>query len=201
VDVILAGLGNYGSGIARHLLDRGKTVIGVDFEPEALEKWRSRGMIVLYGDMGDPEIHEQLPIDKARWIVSTVRSKDLNLALLHLLRNRGYGGRIALAAANETEAGLFREAGADVVLRPFIDAAEQAADALTYATDVLPAGIDWPVTFQEIRLESASVFAGKTLKAIPLRSATHVSVLAVSRAGRVYSDPGPVISRSSLGID
>ena len=33
VDVILVGLGNYGSGIAEKLLQQNKTLIGVDFDP------------------------------------------------------------------------------------------------------------------------------------------------------------------------
>jgi hypothetical protein len=47
VDVILVGLGRYGSGLAEDLLRRRKSIIGVDFDPSALEKWRSRGVDVL----------------------------------------------------------------------------------------------------------------------------------------------------------
>jgi len=190
-DAILVGLGNYGSGLAERLLDRKMKIIGVDFDPQALERWRARGVPVLYGDMADPDLYEQLPVNRVRWVVSTVRSKDVNLVLLHLLRYRGYDVKVALTAANEEEASLYRQAGAHVVLRPFTDAAEQGADALTYATDILPERVDWPVTFQEIRVRSGSVFAGQSLRNIPLRSAAGVSVLAVSRAGRVHYDPQP----------
>ncbi len=141
--------------------------------------------------MGDPDLYEQLPVNRVRWVVSTVRSKDVNLGLLHLLRYRGYDVKVALTAANEGEASLYRQAGAHVVLRPFTDAAEQGADALTYATDILPERVDWPVTFQEIRVTSNSIFAGRSLRNIPLRSVAGVSVLAVSRAGRVHYDPDP----------
>ncbi len=190
-DAIVVGLGNYGSGLAERLLDRKMKIIGVDFDPQALERWRARGVPVLYGDMADPDLYEQLPVNRVRWVVSTVRSKDVNLALLHLLRYRGYDVKVALTAANEQEAALYRQAGAHVVLRPFTDAAEQGADALTYATDILPERVDWPVAFQEIRVRSGSVFAGQSLRNIPLRSAAGVSVLAVSRAGRVHYDPQP----------
>lgn len=191
VDVVLLGLGNYGSGLAEHLLRRKKSVIGVDFDPRALERWRSRGMTVLYGDVADPEIHEQLPIDKARWVVSTVRSRDLNLALLQHYKNRRYGARVALTAVNQAEADLFEKSGAQVVFRPFIDAAEQACDALTHAMEVLPESINWPIAFREVRIQSGAVCAGEKVRNMPLRSATGASILAVSRAGRVYFDPGP----------
>ena len=191
VDVVLLGLGNYGSGLAEYLLRRNKTVTGVDFDPRALEKWRARGMNVLYGDMADPEIHEHLPLRRARWVASTVRFKDPSLALVQNLKNRGYSGKIALAATNEEEAQAFEEAGAHVVFRPFIDAAEQAADALTHAMDILPENVDWPVAFREVRIRPEASVVGQTIRDIPLRAIRGVTVLAVSRAGRVHYNPGP----------
>ncbi|MFP4000117.1 MAG: cation:proton antiporter [Desulfobacterales bacterium] len=191
VDVVLVGLGTYGSGFAEYLLRRNKSVLGVDFDPTALDKWRRLGLSVLYGDIGDPEIHEHLPLSRAQWVVSTVRDRELNLALLRSLRSGGYNVKIALTAANEKEAEAFEKAGARVVFRPFIDAAEQAADSLTQAMDMLPEKVDWPVAFREVRIRTESSVAGRTIRNIPLRSATGVSILAVSRAGRVYYDPGP----------
>jgi Kef-type K+ transport system membrane component KefB/Trk K+ transport system NAD-binding subunit len=191
VDVVLVGLGNYGRNLAEHLVGRKKSVVGVDFNPHALETWRARGLAVLYGDVGDPELHEHLPLDRSHWVVSTVRSRELSLALLNLLRQRRYEGKVALTAATPDEAALYKEAGAHVVLRPFADAAEQAADALTYAMDLFPSQIDWPIAFREIRLRAGSVFTGQSIRQIPLRSATGTSILAVSRAGRVHYDPDP----------
>jgi Kef-type K+ transport system membrane component KefB/K+/H+ antiporter YhaU regulatory subunit KhtT len=191
VDVILVGLGNYGSGIAEYLLRRNKVVLGIDFDPGALDKWREQGLSILYGDMGDPEIHEHLPIDKARWVISTVRSKELNLALLHNFRKEGSDCRLALTAANEEEAEAFKNAGAHLVFRPFADAAEQAADALTYAMDFLPENINWPISFLEVRIRSDAAVAGRTIRDIPLRSMTGVSVLAVSRGGQVFYEQEP----------
>lgn len=191
VDVILVGLGNYGSGLAAYLVQRNKTIIGVDFDPNVLEDWRARGISVLYGDIADPEIHEQLPFGQSRWVVSTIRSREMNLALLQRLKGMAYPGKVALTAVSEEEADCFEEAGAHVTFRPFADAAEQAADALTHAMDVLPEKVDWPIAFREVRVQTGSVFAGQTVRNIPLRSTTGVSILAVSRAGRVSFDLKP----------
>ena len=191
VDVILVGLGNYGSGLAEYLLRRDKTIVAVDFDPDVLKRCCTLGLSVLYGDMADPEIHEQLPLNRARWVVSTVRSKELNLALVRHLKNRGYDGKIALTATNEDEANEFEKTGAHLVFRPFVDAAEQAVDALTYAMDFLPKNVNWPIAFLEVRIPSDATVAGSTIRDIPLRSMTGVSILAVSRASRVYYDPRP----------
>ncbi|MDQ7783027.1 MAG: cation:proton antiporter [Desulfomonilaceae bacterium] len=191
VDVILVGLGNYGSAIAAYLLGRNKSMLGIDFDPGVLDKWRERGLSVLYGDMADPEIHEHVPLNHARWVISTVRSREMNLALVHKVKKEGYDCKVALTAANEEEAHEFKRAGAHLVFRPFTDAAEQAADALTYAMDFLPENIDWPISFLDVRVKSDAAVAGQTIRAIPLRPATGVSILAVSRGGQVHYDPEP----------
>ncbi|MCW7754271.1 cation:proton antiporter [Desulfobotulus sp. H1] len=191
VDVILVGLGNYGSGLADYLLRREKSVLCVDFDPVVLDRWRERGVPVLYGDIADPDMHEHLPLNRTRWVLSTVRSREMNLALAHNLKESGYTGKLAMTALSEREAGEFEKAGAHLVFRPFKDATEQAADALTYAMDFLPENIDWPVSFLEVRVQSDATAAGQLIRDIPLRSLTGVSIIAVSRGGGIHYDPGP----------
>jgi len=190
VDVIVVGLGNYGSGLMEHLLRRHHRLLGIDFDPGALERWRQRGVPVLYGDMADPEMHEQLPLRKTRWVVSTVRSREINLAFLDHLQKGGYPGKVALTATSSAEEAEFKRAGAHVVLRPFEDATEQAADALRYAVEFLPEIVDWPVAFLELRVRSDASSAGLTIRELPL-SAAGISVLAVSRGGRILYEPAP----------
>jgi Trk K+ transport system NAD-binding subunit len=98
---------------------------------------------------------------------------------------------VALTAVDQAEADLFHKAGADVVFRPFLDAAEQAADALAHAMDCLPCNLNWPITFLETRVPSDASIVGRTIRDIPLRSSARVSILAVSRSGRIHYEPGP----------
>ncbi len=189
--VIQFGFGNYGREIAGHLRNRGREVLVVDFDPQALTAAREHGYQAVYGDVGDPEVLAQLPLDRARWVVSTVRDRDLNLALLNLLGDVGFRGDVAVSAGSPEEADELRRAGAAEVLQPFSDAAEQAADLLTAAVHVLPGLADWPATIREVILRPGSVFAGKRLRDVPLRQETGASVLAVSRAGYTHFNPGP----------
>lgn len=191
LDVILVGLGNYGSNLCEFLRHRNMTILGVDFDPAVLEKWRGRGLSVFYGDIADPDVYDQLPLEGTRWLISTLRSKHLNLELLNRLRERGYRGKFALTATNDAEGETYANLGVHVVFRPFKDAAEQAADSLSHAMDVLPETLNWPIAFREVRVKSGAAFAGKQIRDIPLRAATGVSILAVTRAGNVHLDPGP----------
>jgi len=63
-----------------------------------------------------------------RWVVSTIRHTDTNLALLHSLRHHGYRGRIAVASHYDTDAGRLEEAGADRVLLPYASAAAEVVE-------------------------------------------------------------------------
>lgn len=191
IDVVLFGLGNYGSAVAEQLLRRQKNIAGVDFDPASLNRWRARGINAWYGDLTDPELHDLLPLHQAKWVVCTVRSLEINLALLNHLKLAGFKGGIALTAAVQEEADLFKRVGATVVFRPFVDAAEQAVDLLTHGHELMPTRSDWPVSFLETRIRPDSIAAGKTIRTIPLRSFAGVTILAVSRAGRMQYDPAP----------
>jgi len=190
VEVILVGLGNYGSGLAEYLLRRDKAVLGADFDPGALDHWRKRGLPVVYGDITDPEMLEHLPLSKAMWVISTIRSKDMNMSLLTNLKKHGFTGKVALTATTDAEADEFVRAGAHLIFRPFRDATEQAADAIDSALDFLPERVDWPVAFSEVRIRSDASAAGQSIRDLALSSAG-ISIIAVSRGGQVFYEPDP----------
>jgi Kef-type K+ transport system membrane component KefB len=129
-DVILFGLGRFGGNLARHLREHGISVLGVDFDPQAVRAWRRMGLAAQYGDAEDPEFAATLPLTQARWVVSTAPPRDVSLALLHGLQTHGFRGHTALTAHSEADAELLRQKGANVVFLPFADAAEQAADVI-----------------------------------------------------------------------
>lgn len=190
-DVLVIGLGRYGSGIVRHLLLRNRRVMGLDFDPEALARWRDEGVPVVYGDASDPELFDHVPLDGVSWVVSTAPDLDTSRQLLHHLRARGFRGRVAVASRTADEGDVLRLEGASVILRPYADAAEQAADAITTALDKLTAVATATPALREVRLGPASRWAGHRIADVPLRDEFGATVLAVSRAGRSVFNPGP----------
>jgi Kef-type K+ transport system membrane component KefB/Trk K+ transport system NAD-binding subunit len=190
-DVVVFGLGRYGGGIVRHLLLRHRQVMGVDFDPQVLARWRAEGVPVLYGDAADPELFEHLPLDAVNWVVSTAADVETSRVLLRHLHERGFRGRIAIACRTADESDTLRLDGADLLLRPYADASEQAADALTTAMERLPALANVTPGLREVRLGSRSMWAGWRIADIPLRDQFGVTVLAVSRGGRSVFNPRP----------
>lgn len=193
VDVILFGLGNYGGNIARHLLRLQRTLLGVDFDPKVLTYWRQQGVPVLYGDAEDPEFYEHLPVNRARWVVCATPDRHSNLGVLQVLKERHFSGKIVLTARRQEDAEALRQAGADLVFRPFMDAAEQAVETLTAAMHTLPQEMPGDLQLKEIRVPTGSVFSGKPIGQIPLRAETGVTILALTRAGRHFFDPRPEV--------
>jgi Trk K+ transport system NAD-binding subunit len=190
-DVVVIGLGRYGGGIVRHLRLRHREVIGVDFDPQALARWREEGIPVVYGDASDPELFDHLPISDVKWVVSTTPDIDSSRVLLRHLHERDFRGQIAVASRTADEGDMLRLEGADVLLRPYADAAEQAADALTTPLDHLAAVARATPGLREVRLGTTSMWAGRRIEDVPLRSEFGATVLAVSRGGRSFFNPGP----------
>lgn len=139
--VVLFGLGRFGGAIAERLRQHGVTVLGVDFDPEAVRAWRRAGHHAVYGDATDPELVAALPLARAAWAVSSIPAhaggvthEDHRLALIAALQGQHFAGRIAVTAHGRQEAEELRMRGADLVLLPFLDAAEQAAELLVAGT-------------------------------------------------------------------
>jgi len=135
VDTIVFGLGRYGSNFAQELQRRGRSVLGVDFDPERVRFWREKGLATLYGDLEDADLFHALPLADAQWIVSTIPERDKCLVLLHALEQHEFSGRTALTADTMQHREFLLAAGADVVLLPFHDAAAEAVDTLVSYTE------------------------------------------------------------------
>ncbi len=135
VDIILFGLGRFGSRIASELRQRGHRVLGVDFDPDLVSQQEGNGYAVRYGDAEDPEFLASLPLTQVSWVLCSVREMPVNLTLLHSMRNYSYKGCVAVTAHTIADAKQLRQAGANQVLMPYADAAVEAVDKL-FATDV-----------------------------------------------------------------
>jgi NADPH:quinone reductase-like Zn-dependent oxidoreductase len=57
--------------------------------------------------------------------------EDARTTLIQLTRTNGFKGKIAVTSHDSKELILMREAGADLVIEPFQDAADHAVDVLS----------------------------------------------------------------------
>ena len=137
-DVILFGLGRYGTFIAEGLHARGLKVLGIDFDPQMVSRWQARGLAAHYGDATDPDFGMALPLAEARWVVCAIpvhggslTHDDPRLTLVDALRAQGYQGRIAVAIQQPEDMRALYARDVDLILMPMADAAAEAVDLIT----------------------------------------------------------------------
>lgn len=140
--VIVFGLGRFGTAIGMRLHKHGIKVLGVDFNPLAVRRWRDLGLDTEFGDATDPEFINDLPLSNAEWIVATVpihltglSHEDTRTTLIQLTRTAGFQGRVAVASHHAKDTEELLNAGANIVLEPFQDAADRAVELLCGATE------------------------------------------------------------------
>jgi Kef-type K+ transport system membrane component KefB len=136
-DVIIFGIGRYGGTMGRRLAEQGRKVLGVDFSPVSVRRWRNDGLQAAFGDVADPEFIATLPLSSAKWVISTIREghegvnhSDPRIVLMQGLRDAGYEGKVAVASMRVQDFDMLKAAGADLVLEPFHDAADRAVELL-----------------------------------------------------------------------
>jgi Kef-type K+ transport system membrane component KefB len=136
--VILFGLGRLGTAIGLRLQQRGIRFLGIDFDPAAVNRWRTLGLEAKFGDTTDPEFIAELPLEHAKWLVSTVSThptglshEDARTTLIQIARTCAFKGKIAVTSHEPDEVTVMLEAGADLVIEPFQDAADHAVDVLS----------------------------------------------------------------------
>ena len=130
-DVIVFGLGRYGSRLALGLKEAELKVLGVEFDPEVARAMRRRGLPVRYGDGIASEFLESLPLKDTRWVVSTLPDMASNRDLLRSLRELHFTGEVAVVAREEFDGAALKRLGAPTILYPMRNAVDYAVEALT----------------------------------------------------------------------
>jgi Kef-type K+ transport system membrane component KefB len=129
-EVVIFGLGRYGSAVLRDLLDNGVAVLGVDIEPRVITRWEGEGVPIEYGSADDVDLIEELPLSATRWVVSTIPALDVSRTLITTLREAGYRGEIAVTGNDPEHIEALQAAGADHVFVPLLHAAHETARVL-----------------------------------------------------------------------
>lgn len=131
-DIVVFGLGRYGSRLLDRLLARGVRAIGVDFDPERVRDAHGRGLPVQFGDAEDPDFLESLPLGGTRWVVSCLPQASASQALIHALRAAGCQAQVAVAEREDTSNEWLHGLGVDAVFHLFDDAVETATERMCH---------------------------------------------------------------------
>jgi len=131
--IVVFGLGRYGSRLLHRLREDGIFALGVDFDPDIVRSLHAQDYPIRFGDAEDRDFIETLPLVQVRWVVCALPQGELNRALLDALAHAGYEGEIAAVVRDEGQVELLRGARVTWFLNPFKDAADFAAHKLSDA--------------------------------------------------------------------
>lgn len=118
-DVIIIGLGRFGTRLSQMLDDHPEiNYLGVDFDPQVVKLWQKKGKNIVYGDMEDPDLLEQVNFKSSKFVVSTVPDFTHSRHLVQALKRDNYQGKTYLTALTTKDYELLNTCGAEEVLMP-----------------------------------------------------------------------------------
>lgn len=135
--VVLVGCNRIGEDILEFLQKKEQPYLVVDFNPEVIRQLEARNIPCLFGDVTDEEILDQMNLEKAKIVISTVPYLEDNLVLVSRAKLKNSSALIlATASYPEEEEELYRS-GADYVIVPHLLGGKHVAHLLSEHADNL----------------------------------------------------------------
>lgn len=116
--IIICGFGQLGRDLATQLKHRKEGFIVVDLLPEKVERATELGYLAIVGDATTEEILEQVHLDKAKAIATTLPSDADNVFITLTARNLHPDIQIIAKSDRESSCKKLRQAGANKIVMP-----------------------------------------------------------------------------------
>lgn len=104
-EYLVIGLGSVGCAAFKSYKTKGKRVVGLDIDPDVVQKRLEEGDRVLYGDVQDADTWEKLQTGNLNSILVSMSSDiELKKHVVHLIRNKNkFRGSIYVLTSNAAE--------------------------------------------------------------------------------------------------
>lgn len=116
--IVLFGYQKGGHEFLKTFRKMNKKFVVVDYDPESIELLERRGVNYLYGDATDPELLEEMRLDRSKLIVSTMSDFETNRFLCHWLANHNPRAVFVCSADTAEQASELYADGASYVMMP-----------------------------------------------------------------------------------
>ncbi|MBM3947895.1 MAG: TrkA family potassium uptake protein [SAR202 cluster bacterium] len=182
--IVLAGLGRFGSTVARGLTKAGFDVLAVDRNPEVVKEFADVVSMAMRGEATSFALWGELPTKGANiGIVAFSTNVESNILTALVFRKLGIK-RIIAKSESELHTELLRAIGIEAVVEPVKESAEQLVHTLgTRILDYLDISGDFGV---------AKIQAAEVLKRVSLQKLYQerkVTILAIQREGKIILQP------------
>lgn len=185
---VVIGLGRFGRGVARTLLEEGQVVLGLDSDLARIQEMSHVLPRVARCDATDIESLRVLGVPAADTAVVAI-GDSMEASILCTLNLKELGiPRVVAKAVNEQHGKALVRVGADRVVYPQRDMGVRVAHNLV-ASQVRDY-VRLSDTHSMLEVEVTARLAGKTLRELALPQRFGVSVVAIQRGRRVLTPPG-----------
>lgn len=116
--VVVIGAHRIGLPIVEYLAKEEIPFVVMDFNPHVVRDLESRGVNVVYGDIGDPDVLEALDLENTKLIISTATALEDNEMLLAEIRERHLEIKTVVRAEDKEHGEILKSLGADYIILP-----------------------------------------------------------------------------------
>lgn len=127
-EYLVMGMGNAGRAAYDRFKKEGKNVVGMDIDPARIERNLAEGRRVLYGDMQDVELWNNLDLNNIKAVIMAIGTPEAKVNATRLMRSNNFRGSIYALTFRDEEQKALREAGASAVCMPITQAGRKLAE-------------------------------------------------------------------------
>jgi trk system potassium uptake protein len=181
------GLGRFGTAVARTLLARGHTVLGIDRSREVVQPLSDELTEALILDATDEDALRSVDIALYDAVVVAIND-DFEDELLTTLTLKSLGvKRVVSVASEERQKTILLKVGADEVMMPEHDSGERLGLLLALPNLVERVALGKEHAIAQMHMPKA--FADRTVEQVNFATAYRVTLLAIKRQGELIVPP------------
>ena len=182
------GLGRFGAAVARTLLARGHTVLGIDRSREVVQPLSDELPEALILDATDEDALRSVDIALYDAVVVAIND-DFEDELLTTLTLKSLGvKRVVGVASDERQKTILLKVGADEVMMPEHDSGQRLGLLLSLPRLVERLALGRKHSIAEMRMPQA--LADRTVEEVNFTATYHVTLLAIKRGEELIMPPG-----------
>lgn len=188
-NVLVLGLGRFGSALARKLFEKGVEVMAVDRDYTKVQKLADQVTYAAQADMTDEEAMRELGINNFDIaVIATGSNIEASIEATLLCKDAGITTVIA-KATNITHERILQKIGADKIIFPELESGERLARVISGSNLLEFIEFSSEFSLAEIRVHEAWI--GKNLMELDFRNEYNLNVVAFERDGKTLINPNP----------
>jgi trk system potassium uptake protein TrkA len=183
----IIGLGRFGASLARALMESGNNVLGIDNDPQLVQRISDEITHAAILDATDEEALREIDITSFDTVIVAIGA-DFESNLLTTVALKSLGVRHVISkVVTRRQRDILLRVGADRVVQPEHDAGRRLAEELMAPT-VLER-VHLGPNFSVVELQTPDTLSQQTLAQLDLRARLGVTVLVIKRDDQLIASP------------